>query len=126
MLTSPFTWLEDYTEKGKWIGGREVEGGGKLRCADALKQTLDAMGYDVCEVQAPPHPRHTLSRCAGVDRSCAGWPTPASPPILTSVPVLRCPARAAAQEGKIPLVIRETVRKYQFILAHKLVARKRL
>lgn len=28
-------------------------------------------------------------------------------------------------EGRIPLVIRETCRKYQLILAHRLVARKR-
>lgn len=26
ILTSPYTWLEDYTEKSKWIGGKEVDG----------------------------------------------------------------------------------------------------
>jgi hypothetical protein len=47
-----------------------------VRCADALKAALAAMGYEVLD------------------------------------------------EGKQPLVIRETVRKYQLILAHRLVARK--
>jgi hypothetical protein len=39
---------------------------------------------------------------------------------------LRCPTAAAAAVVflQIPLVIRETVRKYQLILAHKLVLQK--
>ncbi|GBF99408.1 hypothetical protein Rsub_12240, partial [Raphidocelis subcapitata] len=79
VLTSPFTWLEEYTERSKWVGGRAGEAGpdGRpLRCADALKATLKGMGYSI------------------------------------------------ADEGKIPLVIRETSRKYQLILAHRLVAQK--
>lgn len=53
VLTSPFTWLEEYTDRAKWIGGRKDEaapgGEGPLRCADALKGTLGAMGYTVLD-----------------------------------------------------------------------------
>lgn len=76
VLTSPFTWMEDYTAKFKWVGGRVGEDGKPLRCADALKAAMGELGFTVLE------------------------------------------------EGKIPLVIRETVRKYQLILAHKLVLQK--
>eukprot|EP00878_Enallax_costatus_P014767 GHUV01015451.1.p1 GENE.GHUV01015451.1~~GHUV01015451.1.p1 ORF type:complete len:274 (+),score=77.92 GHUV01015451.1:494-1315(+) len=76
VLTSPFTWLEEYTAKAKWVGGRVGEDGKALRCADALKATMADLGFSVLE------------------------------------------------EGKIPLVIRETCRKYQLILAHKLVLQK--
>ena len=26
ILTSPYTWLEEYTKKEQWIGGREING----------------------------------------------------------------------------------------------------
>jgi len=55
VITSPFTWLEQYTDKSKWVGGTECAGA-PLRCADALKETLGSMGYDVCEVGAAPRP----------------------------------------------------------------------
>ena len=35
VLTSPYTWLEEYTEKGKWIGGKSV-GGVACSTDDAL------------------------------------------------------------------------------------------
>jgi hypothetical protein len=52
VLTSPFTWLEEYTDRAKWLGGRRDELGadGKpVRCADALKGALERMGYTVME-----------------------------------------------------------------------------
>jgi SAM-dependent methyltransferase len=51
VLTSPFTWLEEYTDKDKWLGGRATAGagGGPLRCADALKGALAAKGYSVLD-----------------------------------------------------------------------------
>ena len=82
VMTSPFTWLEEYTERAKWVGGRRDGGGegggggGPLRCADALKAALKARGFVVLD------------------------------------------------EGRAPLVIRETARKYQLILAHRLVTQK--
>uniref|UniRef100_A0A383W2U2 Generic methyltransferase n=1 Tax=Tetradesmus obliquus TaxID=3088 RepID=A0A383W2U2_TETOB len=76
VLTSPFTWLEEYTAKAKWVGGTVDEAGNALRCADALKAMMAEHGFSVLD------------------------------------------------EGKAPLVIRETVRKYQLILAHKLVLQK--
>lgn len=87
VMTSPFTWLEEYTDKDKWVGGRRAggadgsggssgSGAGGVRCADALKEALAARGFTVLD------------------------------------------------EGRQPLVIRETCRKYQLILAHRLVAQK--
>ena len=26
MITSPYTWLEEHTDKGNWVGGRKVDG----------------------------------------------------------------------------------------------------
>lgn len=50
VLTSPFTWMEDYTAKAKWVGGRVDEQTGKpLRCADALKAAMGDMGFTVLE-----------------------------------------------------------------------------
>lgn len=49
VLTSPFTWMEDYTAKSKWVGGRVDEAGKALRCADALKQAMGELGFTVLE-----------------------------------------------------------------------------
>lgn len=48
-MTSPFTWLEEYTAKAKWVGGSVGEDGKVLRCADALKATMADMGFTVLE-----------------------------------------------------------------------------
>jgi len=76
VMTSPFTWLEEYTDKCAWVGGTHDAAGKPVRCADALRAALAAKGYSVL------------------------------------------------QEDRMPLVIRETARKFQIILAHRLVARK--
>ena len=39
VLTSPYTWLEEYTNKGNWLGGLKVNGE-NLSTLDALKQEL--------------------------------------------------------------------------------------
>lgn len=49
VLTSPFTWLEEYTDKQLWIGGTHDSQGKPVRCADKLKQVLCSMGYKVLE-----------------------------------------------------------------------------
>lgn len=49
VLTSPFTWMEDYTAKAKWLGGRVGEDGKALRCADALKAAMGDLGFTVLE-----------------------------------------------------------------------------
>ena len=40
MITSPYTWLEEYTPKAKWIGGRR-EHGEPLSTLAGLQQTLE-------------------------------------------------------------------------------------
>ena len=38
LLTTPFTWLEEFTPRAKWLGGRKEEG---IRSPDALREILD-------------------------------------------------------------------------------------
>jgi putative 4-mercaptohistidine N1-methyltranferase len=38
LLTTPFTWLEEFTPREKWLGGRKEEG---IRSVEALKEILD-------------------------------------------------------------------------------------
>ena len=38
LLTTPFTWLEEFTPRAKWLGGRKEEG---IRSSEALKEILD-------------------------------------------------------------------------------------
>lgn len=38
LVTTPFTWLEEFTSRGKWLGGRREEG---TRSFEALKEILD-------------------------------------------------------------------------------------
>ncbi len=38
LLTTPFTWLEQFTPRAKWLGGRKEEG---IRSAEALKKILE-------------------------------------------------------------------------------------
>ncbi len=38
LLTTPFTWLEEFTPRAKWLGGRREEG---IRSSEALKEILD-------------------------------------------------------------------------------------
>jgi putative 4-mercaptohistidine N1-methyltranferase len=39
VITSPYTWLEEYTPRANWLGGVSC-GGKKLRTAEALKEIL--------------------------------------------------------------------------------------
>jgi putative 4-mercaptohistidine N1-methyltranferase len=38
LMTTPFTWLEEFTPRAEWLGGRKEEG---VRSAEALKEILD-------------------------------------------------------------------------------------
>jgi len=38
LITTPFTWLEEFTPRAKWLGGRKEEG---IRSFEALKEILD-------------------------------------------------------------------------------------
>jgi hypothetical protein len=59
VLTSPFTWLEEYTAKAKWVGGHAPAAGAAtqqqqqqqqpVRCADALKAHMAGLGFTVLE-----------------------------------------------------------------------------
>lgn len=40
ILTSPYTWLEEYTDKEFWIGGYEDENGNEVSTLDGLKEML--------------------------------------------------------------------------------------
>jgi len=71
LITSPFTWLEEYTNQSQWIGGHSG-----VRSADALRAALQTRRLRI------------------------------------------------VSEDSMPLVIRETSRKYQLILTHRVVAQK--
>ena len=49
VLTSPYTWLEEYTAKENWLGGKKVNGE-NFTTFDGLKECLS----DVCELIAKP------------------------------------------------------------------------
>jgi putative 4-mercaptohistidine N1-methyltranferase len=38
LLTTPFTWLEEFTPRAEWLGGRKEEG---IRSSEAVKQILE-------------------------------------------------------------------------------------
>ncbi len=40
ILTSPYTWLEEYTQKEFWVGGYEDENGNEVSTLDGLKEML--------------------------------------------------------------------------------------
>ena len=40
IIASPFTWLEEYTERNEWLGGYKDENGETLSSTDALEQAL--------------------------------------------------------------------------------------
>ena len=39
VLTSPYTWLEDYTPENEWLGGRQAEGE-EVRSSDSMQKLL--------------------------------------------------------------------------------------
>lgn len=41
IITSPYTWLEEFTERGQWLGGR-TEGGERLTTREGLRRALSA------------------------------------------------------------------------------------
>ncbi|MBV1880277.1 MAG: 5-histidylcysteine sulfoxide synthase [Pseudomonadales bacterium] len=51
VLTSPYTWLEEYTEKTKWLGGHKVNGE-NYTTLDGLKENLSPRFelVDVCDI----------------------------------------------------------------------------
>ena len=52
VLTSPYTWLEEYTEKSKWLGGVKVNGE-NFSTLDGLKEKLESQ-YQLVEVADIP------------------------------------------------------------------------
>lgn len=53
LLTSPFSWMEEYTARQHWLGGRADEQGRVGGCADALKAALAAEFEVVQEDEMP-------------------------------------------------------------------------
>ncbi|PNW80150.1 hypothetical protein CHLRE_08g380000v5 [Chlamydomonas reinhardtii] len=53
LLTSPFSWLEQYTDRSNWLGGRYVDGLAR-RSADALKAAVAELGFEVLEEGSMP------------------------------------------------------------------------
>lgn len=49
VLSSPFSWLEEFTKKSSWLGGRSTE----LKAFDAIRETL-ATSFDLIEQRDTP------------------------------------------------------------------------
>ncbi|MDG2167079.1 MAG: putative 4-mercaptohistidine N1-methyltransferase [Opitutales bacterium] len=52
VITSPYTWLEEYTPKSNWLGGFEREGSA-VRTLDGLEAALESHFVKVKEVDLP-------------------------------------------------------------------------
>jgi len=68
ILTSPYTWLEEYTSKEFWIGGYEDEEGNEVSTLDGLKKMLGKhFTFVACEDvpfvirETPRKYQHTIS-----------------------------------------------------------------
>ena len=69
ILTSPYTWLEEYTAKEFWIGGYEDENGNEVSTLDGLKEMLGKQfDFVSCEDvdfvirETPRKYQHTISQ----------------------------------------------------------------
>jgi len=54
ILTSPYTWLEEYTEPDQWLGGFKDNVGENFTTLDGLKETLGVCFELVEEPQDVP------------------------------------------------------------------------
>ncbi len=70
VLTSPFTWLEDYTARSRWLGGTVSEAGTEARCADALKAAVAGLGFEILEEGRVRLFPTLLPRVAAADALC--------------------------------------------------------
>jgi putative 4-mercaptohistidine N1-methyltranferase len=52
VITSPYTWLEEYTPKSNWLGGFEKDGS-PLRTVEGLEDALSAHFVKVREIDLP-------------------------------------------------------------------------
>lgn len=43
ILTSPYTWLEEYTQIDKWLGGRQINGK-DVTTYEALREVIGGLG----------------------------------------------------------------------------------
>jgi SAM-dependent methyltransferase len=50
VLVSPYSWLEEYTEKQEWFGGRVSESGQPIDSYDELKEFISANGIPLAPV----------------------------------------------------------------------------
>ena len=69
ILTSPYTWLEDFTPKDKWLGGFKDENGEDVLTLDTLKKVLnqdfefvEAKDVDFVIAETQRKHQHTISQ----------------------------------------------------------------
>jgi len=101
VFTSPFTWMQQYTDRSQWLGGG---GGAGAAAAAAGGDEAGAAGAAKPAAAAPPQPQLSCAEALRSELEALGF--------------------EVRDEGVQPLVIRETKRKYQLILAHRTVAVK--
>ncbi|GMH34278.1 hypothetical protein BSKO_02112 [Bryopsis sp. KO-2023] len=54
VLVSPYSWLESWTPKPKWMGGCEDSDGKPLRSAEKLKAVMEELGFELVHEENVP------------------------------------------------------------------------
>jgi SAM-dependent methyltransferase len=108
ILTSPYTWLSDYTERERWLGGRKVNGE-NLFSLDAIYQILSKNDFSPVPIFSPHQSSPRKRRRSS----------------LTNSNHLLVPEGNYANAFSLPFVIRETERKYQCSYAQVSVWQKK-
>lgn len=73
VLTSPYTWLEEYTEKEKWVGGHYDAKGDPVRTIDALRRRLDRHFELIATIDVPFVIRETARKHQHTIAQMSAW-----------------------------------------------------
>ncbi|KAH3858737.1 uncharacterized protein LOC127871671 [Dreissena polymorpha] len=62
VITSPYTWMEQFTDKSTWLGGYQNEAGNEVTGFDTLKKSLGGDFYIVEDIEMPFFIRETAHK----------------------------------------------------------------
>jgi hypothetical protein len=54
LFVSPYSWLEEYTPKDKWIGGCTYENGSAVDSKQKLRKIMERKGFGLIHDEAVP------------------------------------------------------------------------
>jgi hypothetical protein len=75
VLVTPFTWLEEFTVKGKWLGGfHDPVSGEPIWSRDKLKEVMEGLGFEkIHEEQMPLVIREHQRKYQYIISEATGW-----------------------------------------------------